>query len=584
MRRTIFIIILVVFVAYFNSRSNAFVGDDNYVVVRNSFISSWKNFPSLFTKNYLSDPDTIIFDSYHRTDYGSSEITYRPVVTLSYMVDYALWRLYSPGFHLTSILLHTLNAILLYLFVLTILKNHSLALFSSLFFAVHPINTEAVNYISAREELLVVFFLLSAFMLYVYHKRYDGPKRIICYLGSCFSFCLALFSKEMAITFPILIMLYDFYFEFNASIKEMISKMKYRYLGYIAVAVFYLIVYFFVFSPRLNLDMVYAGGSIHTHLFTSLKILARYVTAFFIPFNISIVPSFYAPVAKTFNYEVLLSAVILALLAIMALRIYRYSKLASFGIMWFFITILPVSNLIIHLVNMFSFRYMYLPAVGLCLALSAGCVSLANAKFIKSRAPNSDKIILIAVTGIFLTGTLPQNLFWKSEYSFGKNQIMYYPGVPEPYQALSKYYFEQGDYGKSIAASKVYLKYFPDSSLSYNDIGVCCLYLGRLDEAVSQFKNAIKFRPNFTDAHYNLGIIYLNKNEFYKAIDCFNRAIALDPNYADAYNNLAVAYLKLGKYKEGRKFLVKTLELCPNHELATGNLKSLEESKEEEKK
>ena len=577
MRKAIIIIIFIALFSYGNSLLNTFVCDDNYMILKNDFITSFGNFPSLFDKSYLSTADNIIFDSYHKKIYGSGEITYRPVTTLSYMFDYFFWKLNPFGYHLTNILLHVFNVVLFYLFVLLLLKNDILALFSSLLFAAHPINTAAVNHISNREELLVVFFLLSAFILFIRHKKYQGFKKTALYAGSCLSFLLAIFSKEMAITFPLMIMLYDFYFEFNADIKRVITNLKSRYIGYLAVMIFYLVIYFFVFSPNLRLDRPYTGGCLYTHLITISIILARYITAFFIPLNISITPPYYAPVATTiFNYEVLLSLALLVSVGIVCLKIYRTSKAASFGILWFFVTILPVSN-IIPLVNMFTFRYMYLPAIGLCLTLAIACLKFANLKSLKNVFPNVDKILMVLVIGTYMTITIPQNIFWRNNFSFGKNQIMYYPNNPEPYQSLSKYYFERDLLEKSMENLRIYLRYKPNDPLAYNDLGVCYIRLGMDDKAIPELKKAIKLRLTFTDAYYNLGIAYLNKKEFHKAIELFKKAVDLDPEYADAYNNLAVAHTKLDQHERARKFFSKALEVFPDHEIARENLESLED-------
>ena len=575
-KRKILILIIVGLVAYGNSLFNSFLGDDNFTILQNDFITSWGNFPRLFSKSYLTKADDLFFESYRRQDTGSGELSYRPVVTLSYMVDYFFWKLNPLGYHLVNILLHILNAILLYLFVLLLFKNNSLALISSLFFCTHPINTAAVNHISFREELLVVFFFLSAFILFIKYKNYHGLKKTGLYLGSCLLFSLALFSKEIAVTFPLMIMLYDFYFEFNTNIKKIISSLKSRYLGYIIVTIFYLVIYFFVFAPIDKMSASYAGGNIYTHLLTTIKIFARYITEFFIPLNISVIPAFYSPIAASiFNYEVLFSAALLVLFGIIGFRSYSYSKLISFGIFWFFITILPVSN-IIPLVSMFAFRYMYLPEIGICLVLAIVCRKLANLRFLKRTTPTLDKILIISIVGFYIVITIPQNIFWRNEISFNKNQIMYYSSMPNPYKALGQCYIKQGFYHEAIMNLKRYIKYRQSDPIAYNDLGVGYNRLGMHDKAISEFNKAIKLRPSFTAVYNNLGVVYLDKQEPLKAIEFFNKAIELDPDYTEAYNNLAVAYSDSGQYEEGYKFFSKALEIDPNHSRTKYNLKILE--------
>lgn len=180
-RAAIILIVTLTSVVYANSLKNSFVGDDFTVLVDNDFVKSWKNFPAIFSRTYLTSVSEIEYLG--KRNIGSGELSYRPVVTISYFIDYSLWRLNPFGYHLSNLLLHIFNAILLYIFVDLIVRNKKTALLASLLFALHPVNAEAVNNIAFREGLL------------------------------------ALFSKEMSITLPILLVLYDYYFVFQGNLK-----------------------------------------------------------------------------------------------------------------------------------------------------------------------------------------------------------------------------------------------------------------------------------------------------------------------------------------------------------------------------
>ena len=108
MSRSIIIIICVIILSYCNSFSHGFVGDDKYIVANNDFISSWNNFPGLFSKEYFADAKSIFYDLYYKKMASSGELTYRPLVTFSYMVDYSFWKLRPLGYHMTNMLLHIL--------------------------------------------------------------------------------------------------------------------------------------------------------------------------------------------------------------------------------------------------------------------------------------------------------------------------------------------------------------------------------------------------------------------------------------------------------------------------------------------
>ena len=137
-------------------------------------------------------------------------MTYRPVVTFSYFIDYSLWHLNPAGFHLTNILLHAVNVVLVYLLVSAVSRSRTTAFLTSILFALHPILTEAVNGISYREDLLATTFFLGRHFYCLLNPKStsQNPKFANClYPLSLFSYLLALCSKEVAITLPLIIFL-----------------------------------------------------------------------------------------------------------------------------------------------------------------------------------------------------------------------------------------------------------------------------------------------------------------------------------------------------------------------------------------
>ena len=205
------LIFIVFFTAlvYSNSLKNSFIWDDHTVIVNNNFVKSWNNLPRLFNRTYLTKDSDMEYLG--KKDIGSGEFTYRPVVTFTYFLDYSFWKLNPFGYHFTNLILHILNAGLLFVLISLIAGNWVVALLASLFFALHPANTEAVNVISFREDLLAFLFYVSALIFYIKSRGEEaGRRRIYFYLSSLLSFGLALFSKEMSVTFPVILLGYDY--------------------------------------------------------------------------------------------------------------------------------------------------------------------------------------------------------------------------------------------------------------------------------------------------------------------------------------------------------------------------------------
>ncbi len=189
------LISLISFLTYLNTLHHQFVFDDFRVIVNNPFIKDWKYFSMLFNSDYFR---------------MSGELSYRPLVTLSYFIDYSLWRLNPLGFHLTNLLLHTFNVLFVYSLLLKITGKLRFAGISSLFFGIHPVLTETVNSVGFREDLLcATFFMLTVFF---YGKMYTAKYKHTWYAIALLSYSLSLFSKEMAISLPLIIFVLDLLF------------------------------------------------------------------------------------------------------------------------------------------------------------------------------------------------------------------------------------------------------------------------------------------------------------------------------------------------------------------------------------
>ena len=258
---------------YINMLSNGFVFDDMYTIVHNDHIKDFgKNFPAFFNLDYFKIAQT--------------EVSYRPIATLSYFLIYALFNLSPLAFHLSSLLLHIFNVIGVYLLADLIQRNKTTAMIAALVFACHPVLTEAVNCISYNEDLFATFFYLLALLLYIRAAAKNHRARIPAFSFALISFFLALLSKEMAITLPVIILLYDVTLRerpeadgFIHQAVATIGKQKFYYLGFALIALFYLVLRFKILvNPLDSLSPERAGLFerilfLPHHLFGYLKLV-----------------------------------------------------------------------------------------------------------------------------------------------------------------------------------------------------------------------------------------------------------------------------------------------------------------------
>lgn len=305
----------------------------------------------------------------------------RPVVYLSLMLNYQLSGMNVVGWHVFNISFHIANSIFVYLLMfwtlnLPLLENKyrekakRMALFGSLLFAVHPVQTESVTYIITRTELLATFFYLATFLLFIKGAR---TNRSSYYVGAFFTAALSMGSKEWAVTLPALLMIYDYLFIADGKVRVVAS----RWMVYVAVAVPWVIV-------LRNLDLfastssgagigfnvsTTSGITAKTFWLTSLNVIWTYIRLLFLPIHQNL--DYDYPIARTlFEFPTLLS--LIGHIAVVSAAFWLYKKkgwlLVPFGVAWFYIGLSPVQSFVPIIDVIFEHRA-YMPSIGFFIAL-----------------------------------------------------------------------------------------------------------------------------------------------------------------------------------------------------------------------
>src|SRR3989339_399988 len=531
---------------YINSLQNTFVYDDVFTITDNYFIRDWGNFTALFTNDYFK---------------YSGEVTYRPVVTFSYFIDYSLWHLNPAGFHLTNILLHAVNVVLVYLLVSNISRSHTAAFLTSVLFALHPILTEAVNGISYREDLLATTFFLSSILLFIQSAIRNPQSKIRNYLYplSLFSYLLALCSKEVAITLPLIIFLLDWLLEDKSRIKK--NTIKY-YIGFILVSGFYLFLRFAWFHNPVEKQLTYPDNSFLVNLLTMPKILCSYIKLLFFPMHFNaeyIIAHTKTPFAATF----ILSIIFLSVIGVIIYRFYDHSKRLFFFMLWFFATLAPMIN-IIPIANIMAERYLYLPSVGFCAILAYITIGIWRQIYVF----------------IFFENTPPPNPLPQGEREL-------FPLLPPPlngHPLNSPPLMEGEGEGDKFSSSFVSKKFLGISHLFKTVLITCVVLILVIPYSLATIKRnkvwinpfifwskTVEDSPNSSRAHNNLGMIYLQKDKTDLAIREFQASIAIDadPEY---HHNLGMAYQKKGMKEESLQEYYRVLAVNPNSALTHNNM------------
>ena len=207
-KRQAALVFLITFLIYTPVLFNHYAGDDSVIIGRNTFYKSWQNIPRVFGKGCISDIRQIAFNSDPQLDFGTGRDSYRPISNLTYFFDYYLFQARPWGSHLINILIHGVNAVLVYGIVNQIFASSFLGVFAGLLFSLHPIQSEAVAVMSYRRDILAAMFVLYSFYFWIKFKQ-GGYVRKKYYYGSLTMCFLALFSKESALMLPFVILLSD---------------------------------------------------------------------------------------------------------------------------------------------------------------------------------------------------------------------------------------------------------------------------------------------------------------------------------------------------------------------------------------
>ncbi len=483
-KRPAIIVFVVTFLMYSPLLFNHYVGDDNFIIERNIFYSSWKNVPRLFENGYNINVNRIIFSNESRSDLGTGSVSYRPISNLTYFFDYHLFQAKPYGSHLINILIHCVNSILVYWIVDQIFSSSVLGVFAGLLFSLHPIQSEAVAIMSYRADVFATMFVLLSFYFWIRFKR-SSYIRTEYYFGSLTMFLLALYSKESAFMLPFVIPLFD---QILAAPHINLRKRGVYYIGFIPILVFYLYFYFVIF-PNSSLSYHWLGGSFVNNLLIIGDIWYIYLINIFLPWTVKLVPGLYCPTVPGIAARMEIGTTFIILITSLFI-LWRNHKECFFFLLWYIIFYLPVSNLI-PIANPMAPRFMYLPSVGLLIVLAFLLHRLFKNGFLKKYSQSLSGILHAAIIVVCVTKTLFLNGDWKSNFDVGYAWIRDYPSVGRGYALLGKEYYKAYRFERA----KEYL----EKSLLLGDrqprdvliLAECRMRLRKIDEAEVLLKGII---------------------------------------------------------------------------------------------
>ncbi len=588
-------IIAIILTSYWNVQNYGFVHYDDPLYVTNNF-----GIQSGFTLKSIT---------YAFTDFHTGH--WLPLTMMSHMLDWQLFGDKAGGHHWTSVIIHILNTVLLFLLLDTLTGVIWRSAFVAVLFAIHPINVESVAWIAERKNVLSTFFWISTMLFYVWYVRSPHWKR---YLPVLICFALGLMCKPMLITLPFVLLLLDYWplkrtainqrdeDRSEASTSPSVKKTKISFLILEKIPLLIL--------TGISICLTfYAARSVNTVASLDFLPLAErinnaivsymlYIKKLFWPLDLAV---FYPNIDKP-SWQIFLSASLLLIITITVCRYFRKYPYLPVGWFWYIGTLVPVIGIVQVGAQAMADRYAYIPLIGLFIIAAWGMTDILK-KYL------SPKIIALTAGVVITTLLILTNFqvkYWENnitlfEHALKVTKFNFFAHIGLAGELLKQNKIEeaikhyntalilnpkidlalinlghafsmQGENDKALAAFNQALKVNPQSAEAYNGIGYIFFKMKRFDEAIAAFRQALKFSPQSARTHNDIGCILLKMNFVAKAIEEYKKAIALNSNQPAFHDNLANALLRQRKIEEAVKEYNEVLQLQPANAITHYNL------------
>jgi tetratricopeptide (TPR) repeat protein len=509
------LLILLTLSAYWQVRHNAFIRmDDNLYVTENVRVQqglTWENIGWSFTTTYAGN--------------------WHPLTWLSHMLDYELCGLNPAGHHMTNLLLHMANALILF----WVLQNMTGFLWRSLFvaalFALHPLHVESVAWIAERKDVLSALFWMLTILAYVRYVERPGRGR---YSVVLVCFVLGLLSKPIVVTLPFVLLLLDYW---PLGRMEMRRGTNFPYRLVFEKASLFLLAFI---SSALTLFAQWRGGGVGSlkalplsdRIANALVSYVQYIIKMVWPKDLAVL---YPHPIHLPLWQIVGSGLLVGVVTFLILWPGRKHPYLLVGWLWYLGTLVPVIGLVQVGVQAMADRYTYIPSIGLFVMAAYGVPEILKGTRIRKVALSLMASALIILL-LFLT----------------RAQVLRWENSPTLFEYT--------------------LKVTANNSVIHNNLGVVLLAQGKENEAGGHFIEALRIRPGYADAHCNLGALLAREGRDAEAISHLSEALRLNPGLADAHNHLGAISFRQGNLQEALFQFTETLRLNPDHALAHHNL------------
>jgi tetratricopeptide (TPR) repeat protein len=521
-------------------------------------------------------------------EYAKKIHQYHPLVFLLFMMEYRLFGLQPAGFHGINILFHCLNTLLIFWLILLISRRISWSLSTALLFSLHPVHVQSVVWVTELKDLLYSFFFLAALISY---WKYSQNKKHSTYL-LCFIFALfSTMAKSMAVTLPFLFLLMDYYKEKKLKLKKVVEK-----IPFFIISAFLFSINVYIMAGYKSIELFDINFNFKEKAKSVLYGILFLIHQIFIPLRLSPrYPNYFNSPYHLFSFF-WLPGIMLIAITIYFVIIRDYQKEIRFGLLFFWIVMLPILGLLFYGYSPYD-HYLYMSILGLIFAFVG-----FTGKWLERIDPcpsiyKKTALVTLLLIAVFF-GLLSRRMIaiWKDDLTLWNAALNHYPTYIA-FHNRGKYYIEKnevdnairdfisslkmrnhyetlynlgrayevkGDIPRAYESYNRALALMPSYFKASNNRGALFFQMGKFQNALDDFNSALKANPNYTLARINRGILYLEMKQFQLADQDFFHAINVDSDSASAFYYLSLSFIQQQRFPQALKLLNHVIQLSPD--------------------
>ncbi|MEN6623869.1 MAG: tetratricopeptide repeat protein [Smithella sp.] len=466
---------------------------------------------------------------------------WHPLTWLSLMLDHDLYGLNAGGYHVTNLIFHIINTLLLFIVLVRMTGAIRRSFFVAALFALHPLHVESVAWIAARKDVLSTFFMMLTLWGYL---RYVQSPNFIRYLLVTIFFAFGLMAKSMLITLPFILLLLDWWplnrFGLGQLIPDFKQSRHWNNIGLLILEKLPLLVLVIGVSIATVVAEERAGAlkpmvsyALDVRLSNALVSYILYIGKMLWPVNLAV---FYPHPGLWPIWTVTLSILVLGIVSYLSIYLLKKYPYFAVGWFWYLGTLVPVIGLVQVGSHAMADRYTYIPLIGLFIALVWGSVDLCR----KLRCPKVILCLPAVFTIIILCiGTYIQTRYWENAITL---------------------------FHHALDVTK-------NNYIAHNNLGAALARQGNPAAAVTQFGEALRIMPKYIEANFNMGVALADQGNFKQAANFYLRTLEIKPGFAEAHNNLAIVLVHQGLFEDALFHFRMALKIRPNYPDALNNLR-----------